>query len=382
MTAITYHLQTLVIAGTLFAIVWNEDIVLRLQILVWTVGVIAIAWRYGPISQAIEFYSNDQWYYVRVVNRYILSDFPTEYQEILSEKVPFTLPAALLVLVGVNTTLSLKVISLLCLLAVTKLILNHQISGKARARMVNLYLSGCGPIGLFFSVLALRETMLMLFAYLFVTSKSALNRVLSIILLYLLRNHLAVAFLLSEIVLQLRTSLIKRVRHRIAEVSLWIVAGIFLGTMLITWAVSMGTSVRTPLNGGWGLTQAVRAVSNFVGLQFLVAPEGTVNFSLPSLLVLRILFSETIMIPLCFTVACFLYAHRLRHRHLLVLLSFTVYTSIATNTDFNSFRQNIPFIPLMGLAVLDLTRARFAGLVPKSAESSLRYSARITPRGM
>ena len=36
----------------------------------------------------------------------------------------------------------------------------------------------------------------------------------------------------------------------------------------------------------------------------------------------------------------------------LVLLSFSIYVGLVTNTDFNSFRQNIPFMAVMGLVIL------------------------------
>jgi hypothetical protein len=41
-----------------------------------------------------------------------------------------------------------------------------------------------------------------------------------------------------------------------------------------------------------------------------------------------------------------------------VLLAFAVYVSIVTNTDFNSFRQNIPLMPLMGMVLLDFLKDR------------------------
>ncbi|MFZ9805646.1 MAG: hypothetical protein ACO3ER_04795, partial [Ilumatobacteraceae bacterium] len=89
----------------------------------------------------------------------------------------------------------------------------------------------------------------------------------------------------------------------------------------------------------------------FVGLQFLTARESTVEFSITSLLLLRLLLSETIIIPLLFTVAVLVTR---RHSLLMqsVTWSFGIYIGIATNTDFNSFRQNIPFMPVMGLVVL------------------------------
>ncbi|MFZ9772053.1 MAG: hypothetical protein ACO3D1_07800, partial [Ilumatobacteraceae bacterium] len=91
--------------------------------------------------------------------------------------------------------------------------------------------------------------------------------------------------------------------------------------------------------------------SNFVGLQFLTVRESTVEFSITSLLLLRLLLSETLLIPVFFTVTVLM---NRRHALLMqsVMWSFGIYVGIVTNTDFNSFRQNIPFMPVMGLVVL------------------------------
>ena len=75
------------------------------------------------------------------------------------------------------------------------------------------------------------------------------------------------------------------------------------------------------------------------------------EFSTTSLLLLRVLLSETIVIPILFTISVLL----ARRQSLLmqsVMWSFGIYVGIVTNTDFNSFRQNIPFMPAMGLVAL------------------------------
>ena len=72
------------------------------------------------------------------------------------------------------------------------------------------------------------------------------------------------------------------------------------------------------------------------------------------LLLLRFVLSETILIPLGFSVVCIIFAHRSSARHRFALLAFTIYASIATRTDFNSFRQNIPLMVLLGMTILDL----------------------------
>jgi len=101
----------------------------------------------------------------------------------------------------------------------------------------------------------------------------------------------------------------------------------------------------------WGISPVLRIASNYVGLQFLTVRESTVELSITSLLLLRLLLSETIIIPLLLTTVVILTR---RHTLLMqsVMWSFGIYVGIVTNTDFNSFRQNIPFMPVMGLVVL------------------------------
>jgi hypothetical protein len=108
----------------------------------------------------------------------------------------------------------------------------------------------------------------------------------------------------------------------------------------------------------------IQIASNFAGLQFATSHEAFVRLSVSELLLLRIIFSDTILTPLVFTVVCFVFGNKLSERHRFVLLVFCIYVAIVTNTDFNSFRQNIPLMPLLGLVILDIIgeRRRRAGI--------------------
>ncbi|MFZ9623053.1 MAG: hypothetical protein ACO3B6_05430, partial [Ilumatobacteraceae bacterium] len=48
--------------------------------------------------------------------------------------------------------------------------------------------------------------------------------------------------------------------------------------------------------------------------------------------------------------------HRATANTRLVLVAFSIYVGLVTNTDFNSFRQNIPFMAVMGLVILHHTQ--------------------------
>ena len=129
--------------------------------------------------------------------------------------------------------------------------------------------------------------------------------------------------------------------------------------------------LRTPFNGDLGIAGTTQIASNFVGLQFLTQHESFVRLSISELLWLRLIFSDTVIVPLGFSIACVLTAHRMSERHKFALLSFTIYVSIVTNTDFNSFRQNIPFVPLLGVVILDLLRDRRQNLITDDEVKSL-----------
>lgn len=161
-----------------------------------------------------------------------------------------------------------------------------------------------------------------------------------------------------------------------------IAVGVILGTTLFSWAVGGSSNLRTPFSGDWGIPQAIRVSSNFVGLQFLAVREETVEFSITRLLLLRLVLNETIVIPVAFTVVCLFLYRQLNDRARFTLLAFTIYSSVVIATDFNSFRQNIPFMPLMGLVVLGVIRSRNADKSSTTDEPGIPHSAHFTPREM
>jgi len=107
---------------------------------------------------------------------------------------------------------------------------------------------------------------------------------------------------------------------------------------------------NTVLHRG-GIEPITRIASNLVGLQFITAEESTVSFSISSLLLYRLVMSETVVIPVIFLLTAFL-ARRFSELGRITLWSYSIYLGLVTNTAFNSFRQNIPLMPIMGLVVL------------------------------
>ena len=381
MSETMYIFQVALIGGLFSWFVRHEAFTVRLQVVIWTLGVAAIAWRFG-LAEQLNFYSNDQGYYSDVVQSFSTAGIPWDVDVWLDSKTPYTSAALPLALVGIHPALALKTVSLVCLLALTRSVLDADRSISLRNQFTTTWLTACGTIGGFFSLLALRETMMMLFVYRFATSQSVAVRGVSLISLYLLRPHLAAAVFSAEVVVTAWRFARGRLTLGAAESPSLIAVGVILGTTLFSWGVGGSSNLRTPFSGDWGIAQATRIASNFVGLQFLTVREQTVEFSISSLLLLRLVLSETIVIPVAFTIVCFFFSHRLNDRARFTLIAFTIYSSVVIGTDFNSFRQNIPFMPLMGLVVLGVVRSRNTDSSSTIAEPGLVHSALVTPHGM
>ena len=357
MSTSMYIAQSALIAGALYMIVWRQPLLLRMQVIGWAVGVIGIWLQFG--EGQLGFYSNDQVHYASIVRILVHETWPRTIAWWLDfSKIPYPAAAVPLALAGVNSTLSLKVVSLLCLLVLTAQLLKrydgYQFSGQLKV----VYLTGCGLIGGFFSTLALRETMMMLLVYRYTFGQSLSGRVASLGLLFLLRSHLALALAVAELALAIWKWLANSKRKGYLDFPALILIGVTLGTILFTWRFAGFGRIQTPFTGYWGIKDVIQVSSNFAGLQFLTSHEAFVKLSVSDLLLLRVVFSDTLLIPLGFTIACLLLGPDLKHSHKFTLLAFTIYVSIVTSTDFNSFRQNIPLMPLMGIVVLDALQAR------------------------
>jgi hypothetical protein len=356
MTEGLYSVQALVITGVLLGLCWRESILLRLQILLWGAGVIALAVRLG-LTEHLNFYSNDQRFYTSVVNELSTQQFSSDVDWWLnSAKIPYTIPASILAVIGVDPTLALKTISLSCLLLLTRHVLTQLEPRQLTRAVASLFITACGGIGMLYSLLALRETMMMLLVTRFVTTPSPAKRALMILLIFLLRPHLAAALLVAAIIVMLWNQLqLCRDSTGLGYLGIIVTSSLF-GNLLFSYGSwTQGAGFETT-QGRWSISTATRIASNFVGLQFLTANSETIEFSVGALLLLRILFSETIVIPALFTGVVLVRPYLATTNTRLVLVAFSTYVGLATNTDFNSFRQNIPFMAVMGLVILHHTR--------------------------
>lgn len=353
MSSQLYIAQVVLIGCGALLLLAQSSLILRLQVVIWMIGVTVLALRFGSTEQ-LNFYSNDQRYYVDIVSQIALLDVNLDLDWWMSySKIPFTLPAGVLAAIGIAPSLALKTISLLCLLLLTRLILDTFRPQTLRATLLTVFFTACGGIGLFYSILALRETMMMLFATYFLVSKVPATRVIALVMLLLLRPHLAAALVVSALFVQAWESLRNHRRERTLSVAVLAVLSVVGGYLLFMFGLWWQSRLVGVVGHQWGIAAVTRAASNFVGLQFLTARSETVEFSLASLLALRILLPETILIPLGFMLALLLRPAATTTTGKAALVSLAMYIGLVTNTEFNSFRQNVPFMAVMGIVILN-----------------------------
>lgn len=358
MTTTFYTFQTLFLAGICFFLLRRSHIVIRAQILGWTLLTVFLVVRFG-VEEQLTFYSNDQRYYASIVRD--LANFSLVFDVdwwLSSSKIAYTLPAALLAGIGIDAGLALKTISLLCFLNVTQEVLGRTAKQNFRSIFGSLFITACGGIGLFFSSLALRETMLMMLTTHFILSRTQARRLFVLVLIVLLRPHLAAALCAATILLLVWK--VCRPKHRATPIGTLIlgIVSAFLGWLLYSFGVWNESGIVGRFGYSWGIDAATRIASNFVGLQFLTARSETLEISLADLFVLRLVLLETLLIPTIFTIIVFVRSRHLTQQGLFVWSAFSIYVGLATNTDFNSFRQNIPFMTAMGLLILGVFSTR------------------------
>lgn len=348
-----YLAQVVLIGCGALLLLARSSLILRLQVVVWMIGVTVLVLHFGSTEQ-LNFYSNDQRYYVDIVSQIALLDVNFDLDWWLSySKVPYTLPAGIFAAMGIAPSLALKTISLLCLLLLTRLVLDTFRPQTARATLLTVFFTACGGIGMFYSLLALRETTMMLFATYFVVSKVPATRITALVMLLLLRPHLAAALLVGALFVQVWESSRNRRRESTGSIALLTVLSVSGGYLLFSAGLWWQNRQFGVFGHQWGTAVVTRAASNFVGLQFLTARSESVEFSLASLLALRVLLPETILIPLGFMLTLLLRPAATTTTGRTALVSLAMYIGLVTNTEFNSFRQNIPFMAVMGIVIVN-----------------------------
>jgi 4-amino-4-deoxy-L-arabinose transferase-like glycosyltransferase len=214
---------------------------------------------------------------------------------------------------------------------------------------------------MFMSLLSLRDVILAYFALLFVTSNDYKNKVIGLGGAFLLRPHLGVALAFGFIL----SILYSRWKPKFQSITLAVVAVVSYGLGTIAYwigaVIQKGASFDTP-RAVFSQFKFSQLAANFFGLQFLALnnpDKAIVDASTLDLLRSRIVFFDTLLIPMLFLIAIFRHPEFLTKQKVLTFYAFLFFYGVVSQTSFNSTRQNIPFLTCMGvLAVADIEHFR------------------------
>ena len=211
------------------------------------------------------------------------------------------------------------------------------------------------------SLLSLRDVMLAYFALLFVSSSDRNSRILGLGGTFLLRPHLGVALAVGYIL----SILYSRWKPKFQSIAFSVVALLSYGLGTISYwigaVIQQGADFATPRTVFTQLKFSQLA-ANFFGLQFLALnnpDRAIVDASTIALLFSRLVFFDTLLVPILFLIAVFRHPEFLTKQKVLTFHAFLFFYGVVSQTSFNSTRQNIPFLACMGLlAVADIEHFR------------------------
>jgi len=324
---------------------------------IWLVGVIAIFARYG--EGQVLFYSNDQLFHQNVIEYYL----PVEgfhLSAVIALRYLLTIPVYLISLLGFNAMLIIKFFQLCALLLVYKRSQKFLSDQSMQIKFWQLPLIA-GPILIFMSLLSLRDVILAYFALLFVSSSDRNSRIIGLGGAFLLRPHLGVALAIGFML----SSFYSRWRPKFQSIAFSGVALLSYGIGTIAYwigaVIQKGVSFDTPRTV-FSQFKFSQLAANFFGLQFLALNDpdkAIVDASTFALLLSRLVFFDTLLIPILFLIAVYRHPDFLTKPKFLTLQAFLFFYGVVSQTSYNSTRQNIPFLTCMGLlAVADIEHFR------------------------
>ena len=355
-----YYLQAIGVAlAIIFAFSQNRKIDLFPLIATgtWLIGICAIYFRYG-LDQVI-FYSNDQEIHQRIIRTYLENE-GFILRSAIQHRYLITYPTFLLSKIGFDEVLVLKTIQILSLIGIyfkSKSIL----SSKGMTPKFWHFVFMASPLLFFFSLLALRDLTLALFTVSYVFANKFKNRAVFSLLIFLLKPHLAIALLFGTFALFVFQRF--RPRFQLFSALIFVSASYVVGSF----SYSVGSLFRDGFFPGlpsdfFSQTKIFQVFLNFSGLQFfslLNDKDSIVATPTHFLLLARIILFDTFLIPLSFVVVVTFCLRELKRESFLVFMSFSYYLGLVSQTDFNSTRQNIPFLAAMGIvAVVNIEAAK------------------------
>jgi hypothetical protein len=356
-----YLSQTLVIGLVLLLIARQSgkfSIYSSLYVVSWVVAVVAIRYKFG--ADQVNFYSSDQQTQLEMYERLLTNGLLLSPQQFVADRYLIIVPVRILNVFGIEPILATKFLQAVCLLLVYRVCVKFLEDNGLRVRLYQAIFFA-GPLFIFLSTLGLRDLEIALAATYFFLGSNIYLKQLSLLLLLPLRPHLAVSLIFGWLMVKL----FKKFSFKRIYLALTTIA--FLAFTLGGYGFIIGRNLR---DGNAIVAPQIfdqdpwwRFFSNLVGLQFLAFDDRTVDMSVSDLLSLRLIFVDSFLIPICFVITLLSQKLEFSLMRVQVFLSFTFFLGLAAQTDFNSTRQNLPFLSSMGvLALLGLAKRNTSGL--------------------
>ena len=336
-----------------------------LYVFVWTVSVIAIRLKYG-VDQ-VNFYSSDQQTQLEMYERLLINGLLLSPQQFVADRYLIIVPVRIFDIFAIEPILATKFLQAVCLLLLYRVCVTFLEQNDLRVRLYHAIFF-VGPLFIFLSTLGLRDLEIALATTYFFLGQNTYLKQFSLLVLLPLRPHLAVSLAFGWLFIKI----FKKFNFRRIYVALIVVA--FIAFTVGGYGFIIGRNIR---DGNAIVAPQIfdqdpwwRFFSNLVGLQFLAFDDRTVNLSVVNLLSLRLIFIDSFLIPICFVITLLSQKLEFSLNRIQVFLSFTFFLGLAAQTDFNSTRQNLPFLSTMGvLALLGLVK-RGDNATLKSLENS------------
>ena len=349
---LNYSLQTLLCAtvACLFALQRRKlDAYIALIVSFWAISVILIYAKYGMTQTTL--YSNDQDVHLGILNQYLPQEgIIFRLEEIISRRYLVTLPVYYLSKIGLNGILLFKFQQLVYLILIYRFGRRFLERNSIRVQRWHI-LFFCGPIMIFMSTLALRDLAIGFFTLLLVLESKPTTRICGLIGTFLLRPHLAVALLIGYIISQIYGYV--RPKFYLVSIFFLTIAIYWIGTIsyFLGSTIQTGTPIGNPVKV-FTQYKFTRMAANMLGIQFLTLDESVVDASTLTLLLSRIIFIDTWLIPALFLVFLVQQSKHFTHLRVQIYFAFIFFYGLTSQTQWNSSRQNIPFLISMGLLVI------------------------------
>ena len=337
-----------------------------LYVFVWTVSVIAIRLKYG-VDQ-VNFYSSDQQTQLEMYERLLINGLLLSPQQFVADRYLIIVPVRIFDIFGIEPILATKFLQAVCLLLLYRVCTKFLEQNELKVRLYHAIFF-VGPLFIFLSTLGLRDLEIALAATYFFLGQNIYLKQFSLLVLLPLRPHLAVSLAFGWFFIKIFK------KFNFKRIYMAVIAATFFAFTVGGYGFIIGRNIR---DGNAIVAPQIfdqdpwwRFFSNLVGLQFLAFDDRTVNLSIVNLLSLRLIFIDSFLIPICFVITLLSQKLEFTLNRIQVFLSFTFFLGLATQTDFNSTRQNLPFLSTMGvLALLGLAK-RGESKTHKDLENSL-----------